>query len=235
LTIGAVIVGAGRGERLGDSTPKCLVKVAGVPLLALAAAPFQECSAISRIALVVPGGFEEEVRQHTRDYGLMKVAVVIPGGERRQDSVEGGINAIGPDCDGVLIHDGARSLVSTTLIDAVCTALADYEAVLPGLAVTDAMHIKNGDHADRGLDRRSLVAAQTPQGFRRDLLFESLARGRERDLTADDEVSLVRETHGVRARIIAGERGNVKLTWPEDLMNYRATLIERALAMGGHL
>src|SRR5687768_7959086 len=117
----AIIVAAGRGERLGGGVPKAFLPIAGVPMLVRSARAFDAAASVSAIAVVVPAGRIDEARELLR--GLRKPLTVVEGGERRQDSVRCGLAALPAGFDGiVLVHDAARPLVDATLIDLVAAA-----------------------------------------------------------------------------------------------------------------
>src|SRR5687768_6497223 len=134
----AIIVAAGRGERMGGGLPKAFLAVAGVPMLVRSARAFDAAASVSAIAVVVPAGRIDETRELLR--GLTKPATVVAGGERRQDSVRCGLDALPPGFDGiVLVHDAARPLVDVTLIDAVAAAAGRAGAAVPVLPVADTI------------------------------------------------------------------------------------------------
>jgi len=226
MNVGAVIVAAGRGERLGRGIPKGLVEIDGVPLLMLATRAFQEAGSILNIVLVIPPGFEEIVLELTKFYGFTKVSSVVAGGEERQDSVTLGLAALDSSIDCVLIHDGARPFVTALLIDQVAAALRTHKAAFAALPVADTLHVNKGGIALDGPDRSSLVAAQTPQGFHIPLLKDALKVVSTTGEKHTDEVSLLRKTMHVNAAIIPGDTGNVKITRSQDLEFYHSHLIQ---------
>lgn len=228
-----MIVGAGRGERLGGGTPKCLFEIEDVPLLILAAWAFQKADEIGQIVLVVPEGAEESCLEAARRFGLSKVSAAVEGGKERQDSVATGIAALTPDVERVLIHDGARPLVTPELVRCVAAALDDHAAVLAALPVSDTLHIDRDGRAESGPDRRLLTAAQTPQGFHRDQLTQALQKGLLRGMIVTDEIILLRETLGIRAAIVPGEVGNIKITRRDHLEFFAPQLRQRALLVKG--
>ena len=228
MKIGAVIVGAGKGERLGGEVPKCLIIIDDVPLLLLAAYPFQIESEIAEVALVVPSGMEAEIGRLVHQFGFTKSTRIVPGGARRQDSVLAGLNSLSPRVDKVLIHDGARPLLSKRLLDSLIVELDVSPAVMPFLPVTDTLHLDERGYAGAGPSRTGLVAAQTPQGFDRNLLERAFKASENNAIAASDEASLVRTRMGVSAKLITGEMSNIKINIEEDLRFYAAQLRERA-------
>jgi len=215
----AIIPAAGSGTRMGLAKAKQFVDLCGKPMLAVTLSHFQECSLVDSIVVVVS---QDDVDYCVRDivdrYKLSKVLKVVAGGMRRQDSVRKGIEAIENPCRLVLIHDGARPLVSNVLIESVIKASKDHRAVITGLPVTET--VKETDSKDRvlrSIDRRDLWLIQTPQIFRWEDIHlahqEALKHGWEE---ATDDAFLI-EKMGIPVKIIKGEDDNVKITTPQDL------------------
>ena len=211
----AIIVAAGRGERMGGGLPKAFLAVAGVPMLVRSARAFDAAASVSAIAVVVPADRIDATRELLR--GLTKPATVVAGGERRQDSVRCGLAALPAGFDGiVLVHDAARPLVDVTLIDAVAAAAARAGAAIPVLPVADTIKRIEDGIVRATVDRAELGAAQTPQGFAIGLLREAYAAA-ERDgvLLTDEAMAIERIGRPVRA--IPGSALNRKVTTPDDL------------------
>ena len=181
-------------------------------LLAYAVAAFQSCSAIARIVLVVAEDQIGAARALVADQGFDKVSSVVPGGARRQDSVRAGLDAIGA-CDYVVVHDGARPLVTPQLIDDALAAARQTGAACCAIAVPDTVKEIADGYIARTVARSSLMLAQTPQAFRYDLLVEA---HRPAKVDATDDAALV-EALGVRVRVAPGSTRNIKVTTPDDL------------------
>src|SRR5688572_16695467 len=134
----AIIVAAGRGERMGAGAPKAFLEIAGVPMLMRSARAFDDAASVTAIAVVVPAERIDDARALLR--GLRKPATVVAGGERRQDSVRCGLAALPADFDGiVLVHDAARPLVDAALIETVAAAALRAGAAIPVLPVADTV------------------------------------------------------------------------------------------------
>jgi len=225
--LGAVIVAAGSGTRMGG-LDKLFTEVAGRPLLAHAIAAFQECDAVERIVLVLAAENVERGQARARAQGFSKVCAVVPGGKRRQDSVRIGLEALG-GCEYVAVHDGGRPLVSVELIERGLAAARETGAAVPAVPLVDTVKEASADGiVVRTLDRSRLWAAQTPQVFRHDLLARA-----HREVTSDPSASLragytddasMLEALGVPVRLFPGERRNIKVTTFEDLELVRAYL-----------
>jgi 2-C-methyl-D-erythritol 4-phosphate cytidylyltransferase len=198
----AVIVAAGTGSRFGRS--KHDLELDGRALWSWSVDAFEDAGA-SEIVVVgdVPGG--------------------IPGGARRRDSVRAGLNALTTDVPIVLIHDAARPLVSVHLIKAVAAAVAEVgvDGAIPGIPVTDTIKRVEGSRIGETIDRATLVAVQTPQGF----VTRSLLDAHRVRPTADatDDATLV-ERNGGTVVVVDGDRTNIKITFPGDMAMAEAIL-----------
>ncbi|MBI1886179.1 MAG: 2-C-methyl-D-erythritol 4-phosphate cytidylyltransferase [Chloroflexi bacterium] len=206
--------------RSGQAVDKLFAPLAGRPLLAHTLAAFQACSPIDRIALVTAGENVEKARRLIADAGFDKVAAVCEGGPRRQDSVRAGLDALGP-CEWVVVHDGARPLVTPELIERGLEAARDTGAAVAAVPCADT--VKEADRQGlvlRTVDRSSLWVVQTPQVFRYDLL-----RGAHDQVTDDvtDDAAMM-EALGHAVRLYQGSRLNLKVTTPEDLRLAEAVL-----------
>jgi 2-C-methyl-D-erythritol 4-phosphate cytidylyltransferase len=211
-TVGAVIVAAGTGARMAGAD-KLFTEIAGRPLLAYAIAAFQECGSIDRIVVVMAPLNLKRGRELVERCGFSKAAALVKGGERRQDSVRAGLEALGA-CDYVAVHDGARPLVTPELIERGLEIARENGAAVPAVPLADTVKEAGADGiVVRTLDRSRMWAVQTPQVFRYDLLL----RG-HREVTVDvtDDAAMV-ESLGEPVRLFEGDRRNVKVTTAEDL------------------
>jgi len=211
----AILVAAGRGERMGGGRPKAFLSIGGKTILLRAALAFEAAASIDAIVVVVPFDQIHEAAEALRS--ITKLHGVVAGGALRQDSVLAGMKGAPDGFDGVvLVHDAARPLVEPSLIDAVARAAHERGAALPVLGLVDTVKRVRGGRVVETLDRAELAGAQTPQGFR----FELLARAYEeafRDrVTVTDEAMAVER---IREPVVAlpGSARNRKLTTPEDL------------------
>jgi len=215
LKISAVVVAGGQGRRFGGGRPKQLAALAGRPVLAHTLAAFEQSPA-AEIILVLPGDRLEEIeREAVRPFGFRKVRLVT-GGATRAASTRLGFAASTGDL--VLIHDGVRPLVTPDLIRAVAQAAAAQGAALAAVPVRDTLKAVAEGLVRRTLDREGLWQAQTPQGFRREILARALANGADQAAPAEvtDDVALL-EPLGLTAAVVPGSARNLKITTPEDL------------------
>jgi 2-C-methyl-D-erythritol 4-phosphate cytidylyltransferase len=211
----AILVAAGRGERMGGGRPKAFLSIGGKTILLRAALAFEAAASIDAIVVVVPFDQIHEAAEALQS--ITKLHGVVAGGALRQDSVLAGMKGAPDGFDGVvLVHDAARPLIEPSLIDAVARAAHERGAALPVLGLVDTVKRVRGGRVVETLDRAELAGAQTPQGFR----FELLARAYEeafRDrVTVTDEAMAVER---IREPVVAlpGSARNRKLTTPEDL------------------
>lgn len=233
MSIGAVIVGAGKGVRLGGDVPKCLLRINGIPLMIMSAWAFEQADCIDSMVLVVPYGYENSVWKEVKSAYFKKVVAIVPGGARRQDSVNNGISALPDGVYRLLIHDGARALISVDVIQRVAQALMSESAATAALPIHSTIHRSSEGCASESVDRTDLWAAQTPQGFRRDLLNSAFGAAERNHITVTDEVTLVREAVNVCAKLIIGDPLNIKITDRNDLTAYDYFLHRRAKQIKG--
>jgi len=222
----AVIPAAGSGIRMGLEEAKQYLELDGKPLLARTLRTFQECHLVDSIIIVVP---EKDVdyclQQIVQRYQLSKVYKVISGGERRQDSVRNGIEAVADNSRWVLIHDGVRPFVSTELIEKVIKAARRFRAVITGLPVTETIkQAGSKGNVLRTIERRDLWLMQTPQIFRREDIHLAHQEAPKRGWTEATDDALLVEKIGISVKIIEGEERNIKITTPHDLQVARFLL-----------
>jgi 2-C-methyl-D-erythritol 4-phosphate cytidylyltransferase len=211
----AILVAAGRGERMGGPRPKAFLELAGQSLLERSARAFDAAPSVGSIVAVVP---EAEIAHAAQLLdGVAKVTAVVAGGERRQDSVLEGLKQAPDGFDGVvLVHDAARPLVDVALIESVAREAQASGAALPVLPVVDTVKRVRDGRVVETLDREELGAAQTPQGFRFQLLVSAYEKAFRERITLTDEAMAVERT-GALVRAVPGSPRNRKLTTPSDL------------------
>ncbi len=216
----AVVAAAGAGERFGGGLPKQFVPVAGVPLLHRTLLALWEGGGVDGLVVVVPAErVDDELVLPERLRGLDGEVRVCAGGRERTDSVRAGFGRVPKECRVVLVHDGARPVVGPELVQRVRDAAWRYGACVPVVPAGDT--VKRVDEDGRvvaTLDRSRVRLAQTPQGFRREVLERAFAwlDEEERTDTFTDDAALV-EASGQEVRAIDGDVGNLKVTVPRDL------------------
>jgi len=209
--VSAIIVAAGEGKRFGSA--KQFASLGGRAVLEWSLAAFGGHPEIGEIILVLPD------EKNGEDYRARhpKIAAVVRGGPRRQDSVGCGFERVRPEKGGiVLVHDGARPLVEADLISRVIAAARRHGAAIPVVPVEDTIKETAGGRIVGTLDRANLCRAQTPQGFAYAVLAEALGRARREGYAATDEAGLV-ERAGGEVIAVEGDPRNIKVTTPADL------------------
>ena len=216
MFVSAIIAAGGAGRRLGAGTPKQLLDIGGGTMLQHAIRAFVEHPRIAEVIVVVPQAAEpESVPGIPRRERPSPPIRVVTGGPRRQDSVARGFDAADPQADVVLIHDAARPFVSAELIDRTIDAAAEHGAAIAAVPSRDTVKRVDSGVITETIPRESIYLAQTPQGFRRDVLATALALGRA-GAEATDEAALA-ERAGVRVHVVEGDAANVKITTIGDL------------------
>jgi 2-C-methyl-D-erythritol 4-phosphate cytidylyltransferase len=210
VTVWVVVVAAGSGSRFGG--PKQFAEIGGRPLVDWSVEAAR-CAA-DGVVLVVPADMARSPSPDTHG-----ADVVVAGGVTRAASVRAGLDAVPPDARVIVVHDGARPLASGALFRAVVDAVSDGAAgAVPGLALSDTLKRVDDDGAVVStVDRGRLMAVQTPQAFRADVLRRAHAAGGD----ATDDAGLV-EAQGATVRVVPGDPRNVKVTTPADLAMARA-------------
>jgi 2-C-methyl-D-erythritol 4-phosphate cytidylyltransferase len=219
----ALIVAAGRGERLGFGRPKTLVPLCGQPMLAWSVGSLRAVRAVSQIVVALPADALDAAPD-----GVTAVA----GGVQRSESVRAALAASAAGADPVIVHDAARPLATPDLFTQALEALAlapEADAVIAATRVSDTIKevADDGRTVTRTLDRARLWAVQTPQVFRRAALERALAEASDELLArATDDAWLIERAGGV-VHVIGSDPGNLKITTPEDLRVAELLLTER--------
>ena len=236
MRVAAIIVAAGRGERLGGGPPKQFLELApGRSMLQMSVEAFAQSPLVGEIVVALPPQFLAE--HEGRVPGVPPIAagpplLFVDGGERRQDSVARAFARISADADLVVIHDAARPFVSPDLIARTIEAARTHGAAIAAVQAVDTVKQAAGGAARlvaATLPRESIYLAQTPQAFRRDVLAEAM--GAAADVIVTDEAMLV-ERAGFPVALVDGDPGNAKITTASDLAQARARLRDpRAHAM----
>ena len=210
--VGAVIVAAGKSERMGEAD-KLFALLGGKPLLTRTTEPFQKCRLVDQIVVVISGENEALCRRLVAGEEWSKVSDVCLGGRRRQDSVAAGLKRLN-NCDWVVIHDGARPLVTVDLIERGLEAAKDTGAAVAAVPVTDTIKVAGDDRTvHQTPPRQNLWAVQTPQVFHINIVTKAYQKANE-DVT--DDASLV-EQLGYQVKLYTGSYDNIKITTPDDL------------------
>jgi 2-C-methyl-D-erythritol 4-phosphate cytidylyltransferase len=208
----AIVTAAGRGTRFGDR--KTLHLLNGKPLLSWSLRVFEEAPEIKVVIVTfAPDDSEEEYKRICNDENYKKPRFVA-GGATRYDSVRNAFFSLNDQTGIVLIHDAARPLLSRELLLRVLKATEKHGAAIPVLPITETVKEIEGEQIVRTLRREQLFVAQTPQGFRMELLASAYAKIKDANIT--DEAMLV-EMAGYGVHVVAGDQKNVKITERSDI------------------
>ncbi|MBN9432321.1 MAG: bifunctional 2-C-methyl-D-erythritol 4-phosphate cytidylyltransferase/2-C-methyl-D-erythritol 2,4-cyclodiphosphate synthase [Bosea sp.] len=230
--IAALIVAAGRGVRAGGGLPKQYRMIGGRAVLARSAALFLTHPRVEHVAVVIHPDDEALYREAVA--GLEGLLPPVMGGATRQASVLAGLEALAAQApDAVLIHDAVRPFASEELVTRVIDALATNRAVLAASPVTDTLKRGDAEGFVAGtVSRDQLFAAETPQGFHLDVILEAHRRAAAAGIEVTDDAALA-EWAGIPVRLVAGARGNIKLTSQEDIAMADRQLQAEALLEAG--
>src|SRR3954447_19261036 len=221
----AIIVAAGSSQRMGFD--KLLSAIAGRTVIAHTLAAFQNCEAISSIIVVVRPDRLHDFEM-LLDGRFSKLRDLVPGGERREDSVVHGLAALSDETRFVAVHDAARPLVTCDLIERVFGEAEAHGAAAAAAPVSDTLKRATADHVvSGGVEREGMFAMQTPQIFARDLLVEAYAAVEQAKLNITDEVSAL-EHLGRKVVLVPNTEPNFKVTFPDDLRLAEQILAARA-------
>ena len=216
--VAAIVVAAGAARRFGS--PKQFTPLRGKAVLAWSLDAFESHPRVGAVIVVLP----DDAMGADLRAGHGKITAVVAGGEERQDSVFQGFLRVDPQRTAiVLVHDGARPLVTAELISRVIEGVEKNGAAIPVLPLDDTIkEVKEGTVV-RTLDRSVLARVQTPQGFRFDLFQRALEQARRDGFTATDDAALV-ERLGLPVAVVRGEARNIKITSPGDIRRVEALL-----------
>ena len=220
MSVWAVLVAAGRGERLGGDRPKAFVRLGGLPLLAEPLRRLDDCEWVDGLVVVAPEGWEEPAILLAEEVGASKVTACVTGGETRAASVRVGVAEVPDDAAVIVVHDAARPLLPEDVVPRLLDALGEgFDGAVPGVAVSDTVKRTTGGVVAETLERSELVTVQTPQAFVASVLRSAIAAGGE----ATDCASLV-EANGGKVRVVEGDERLLKVTTPADLERVAAWL-----------
>ncbi len=210
-TFPVVVVAAGLSSRM-NGINKQFAKIGGIPVIARTLMVFESNPNISKIVVVAHKDNILKLQNICQEYSITKLCDIVVGGENRQQSVTNGLNCLKGESK-VLIHDGARPLVSQEIINNVCNELSVADGVVCAVPVKDTIKSVNNNCVKTTLNREELVLAQTPQGVNIDLYFNGLKNNK----IFTDDVSVLEEQN-IAVKIVKGSYKNIKITTPEDII-----------------
>jgi 2-C-methyl-D-erythritol 4-phosphate cytidylyltransferase len=209
----AVIVAGGSGERMGTAVPKQFLLLDGKPLLHYSITAFSEAFPGINVILVLPAAHMTRGHELVEKEGYPASISFVAGGTTRFESVKNGLKLV-ERSSVVFVHDGVRSLVSTSLIRRCYDAAVIYGNAIPAVAATDSVRIA-GEDGNHAADRSKVFLIQTPQTFLSDVLLDAFTLEYQPGFT--DEAT-VAEQNGVRINLVEGESSNIKITRPIDMI-----------------
>ncbi len=211
----AIIVAAGKSTRMGAGTDKAFLSLGNKPVLAWSLLAFERCRDIDRIVLVVRKDQQVAAKAVIKMFGISKLQAIVAGGNRRQDSVQAGLDACDLDTRYVLVHDGARPCVTSDLISEVVKLVKRVPAVAVGRRITDTVkRVEKGITVVCTEDRDKLWTVQTPQGFQIKTLRDAYKALGKAEVTDDCQAV---ELAGGAVKVLESNALNFKITTVEDL------------------
>ncbi|MBT5856229.1 2-C-methyl-D-erythritol 4-phosphate cytidylyltransferase [bacterium] len=213
MKIGLIITGAGSSRRYQSKTSKLFETIDGQPILRHTYLAFQNIATIQQTIITLhPDHIAKGQQMFKKEANAVQL---IEGGETRKESVQNAFSRLNPDIDWVMIHDGARPIVSEALIRRVIDATQTNSAIIPGLPVSDTIKRVKEKSVVETVSRDDLVTVQTPQLFRKDWLSEAYRTPMAKEAT--DEAMLLEHCNRP-VTIVPGDAKNIKVTYPEDLV-----------------
>lgn len=215
--ISAIILAGGRGKRMGAGISKQFIELKGKPILYYTLTRFMANKNIDEIILVLPEDEIDYCKKEILDKYSLKVDKIVCGGTERQDSVYNALKAI-EKSDIVLIHDGARPFISDRIINEGIANAQKFGAAAPGVMPKDTIKVKdNNSFSVSTPDRSSLVAIQTPQIFKYEIILKCHEQVKAMGQVVTDDTMVVEE-YGYKVFLYDGDYTNIKITTPEDLI-----------------
>ena len=222
----AIIVAAGKSERMGTGTDKAFLNLGPRPVVAWSLLAFERCADVDKIVLVVRKDQVNASKSLARMFGISKMLAIVAGGAKRQDSVMNGLKALDVDARFVVVHDGARPCVTSETIAEVVKLARRCGAAVVGRHIWDTVkYVEKGTTVTRTEDRSKLWAVQTPQAFDVRLLKRAYDAVVEQKKEVTDDASAV-ELIGEPVKIYETEKPNLKITTVEDLRMASAIVLK---------
>ena len=218
----AIILAAGKSERMGAGTDKAFLSLVNKPVLAWSLMAFEKCPDVDRIVLVVRKDQQLAAKAVCQMFGISKLDKIVAGGNRRQDSVLAGLSVCDIDTRTVVVHDGARPLVTPALVSEVVKLGARSGGATVGHRMIDTVKVvEKGTTVLKTEPREKLWQVQTPQAFQFRVLRDALKALGKTEVTDDCQAV---ELNGGSVKIFESNRPNIKITTPDDLLVAAALL-----------
>ena len=226
----AIIPAAGQGKRMMAGVNKVFLELSGKPILLHTVAKFSACPSVDRLVVVVAEDEIVFIRRLLRGIPNLKPLEVVAGGSERQYSIANGLKAMNPDTEYVIVHDGARPLVSRETIDQVIETAKMEGAAVAAVPEKNTVKVIDDNNQVVSTPKRSTIwEIQTPQAFKRSIIERAYKQAETEGFLGTDDASLV-ERLGVPVKVVMSDYQNIKITTPEDLLIGEAFLREKRLA-----
>ena len=223
----AIIVAAGKSERMGSGTDKAFLNLGPKPVVAWSLLAFERCADVDQIVLVVRKEQLIAAKALVHMFGISKLRAIVPGGKERQDSVCAGIKEMDSDTRIVVVHDGARPCVTPETIVEVIKIARRSGAAIVGRRIFDTVkYVEKGTTVTRTEDRTKLWSVQTPQAFQASLIRRAYAELAKKGAVVTDDASAV-EALGETVKIYETNQPNFKITTVDDLQIASAVVLKR--------
>ncbi len=218
----AIVLAGGNGTRTGEVMNKVYLHLAGRTVVSWSIRALAQVALIDRCVLVIRER-DRDIAQQTIDRELWDIDIeVVVGGNNRRRSELSALRRLAPaivdgSIDTVVVHDGARPLVSPTLVRELLAAAAEFGAAIPGIRADDIAQVMHDGTVGK-LPEHTLFRAQTPQVFRASALLNAYEKAESENFPATDTESCVHHYTGMRAHVVPGDERNIKITYPDDLL-----------------
>lgn len=233
--ISAIVLAAGSGRRMNSGEKKQFMDLCGIPVVIHSLLAFEKNDNIDSVVVVTAKEDVHRMLMLSLRYNLRKVKNIAEGGDMRFKSVYSGLNAVDADTDYILVHDGARPLLSQELIDRCCEYVSIYKACVAAVPVTDTIKIADDRMFIREtVDRSRLWAVQTPQAFSYsifmkayDKLYNTIREYNSDPSRITDDAMIVENMGDTSVHFVPGDYSNIKITTPEDMIIAGAFIREK--------
>ncbi len=213
----AIVVAGGTGTRMGSEVPKQFIEVSGKPIIAYTLNALSKCADIRDIIIVTLPEYIVYCKDVVDTFNFCKVKKIVCGGESRSRSVFNGLKEVTADCDIVAIHDGVRPLIDEDTISSCIRAASEYGCAAVGVKMKDTIKVcDNNGFIEGTADREKLWMIQTPQVFKKDIIYSLHKEADVNGVSYTDDCILA-ESRGYKIKIVEGKYENIKITTPQDI------------------
>lgn len=218
----AIVLGAGNSTRMKSEKSKLLLEIQGKTVIERSVQTFLDCADIDEVIVTVR---EQDLETFSSILTDGRVTFVI-GGDTRQQSVKNAVDTV-DEADKIIIHDGARPLVTQQALSDTLRAADEYGAAAVGVKVKDTIKVVDDDmFISSTPDRNNLIAIQTPQIFNFDSYKKAIEKANEENLDFTDDCCLI-ENAGGKVKVVLGNYENIKITTPDDILLAEKILSQR--------